>query len=171
MMLDKSPRPQSRSSAGKSKGISVTASGGKNPGANLKPSTRPGPMGGAASGDQYTRQYTPPHMMSGSKDKAPPSRTPKAEIKGYLSKVAREDRATEKSNYKTLDRAMGGADAKATKQDLAAARQDKMSKSSAPSKSPRPMRSPVKKAMGGMVGYKDGGCVMAGRGGKYKGQM
>ena len=71
----------------------------------------------------------------------------------------------------TLMRAMGGADAKAIKQDLAAARQDKMSKSSAPSKSPRPMRSPVKKAMGGMVGYKDGGCVMAGRGGKYKGSM
>ena len=71
----------------------------------------------------------------------------------------------------TLMRAMGGADAKAVRQDLAAARQDRMSKSSAPSKSPRPMRSPVKKAMGGMVGYKDGGCVMAGRGGKYKGQM
>ena len=72
----------------------------------------------------------------------------------------------------TLMRAMGGADAKAIKQDLKAARQDKMSKSSAPSTSPRPMRSPVKKAMGGMVkGYKDGGCVMAGRGGKYKGQM
>jgi hypothetical protein len=33
------------------------------------------------------------------------------------------------------------------------------------------MRSPVKKAMGGMVGYKDGGCVMAGRGGNYKGSM
>ena len=30
----------------------------------------------------------------------------------------------------------------------------------------------VKKAGGGMVkGYKDGGCVMAGRGGKYKGEM
>jgi hypothetical protein len=72
----------------------------------------------------------------------------------------------------TLMRAMGGADAKAIKQDLAAARQDRMSKSSAPSTSIRPMRSPVKKAMGGMVkGYKDGGCVMAGRGGKYKGQM
>jgi hypothetical protein len=71
----------------------------------------------------------------------------------------------------TLMRAMGGADAKAVRQDLAAARQDRMSKSSAPSKSPRPMRSPVKKAMGGMVGYKDGGCVMAGRGGSYKGQM
>jgi hypothetical protein len=71
----------------------------------------------------------------------------------------------------TLMRAMGGADAKATKQDLKAARQDRMSKSSAPSKSPRPMRSPVKKAGGGMVGYKDGGCVMAGRGGKYKGSM
>lgn len=62
----------------------------------------------------------------------------------------------------TLMRAMGGADAKATKQDLAAARQDKMSKSSAPSKSPRPM---------GRTKFKDGGCVMAGRGGKYKGEM
>lgn len=30
----------------------------------------------------------------------------------------------------------------------------------------------VKKAGGGMVkGYKDGGCVMSGRGGKYKGGM
>jgi hypothetical protein len=72
----------------------------------------------------------------------------------------------------TLMRAMGGADAKAVRQDLAAARQDRMSKPSAPATSPRPMRSPVKKAMGGMVkGYKDGGCVMSGRGGKYKGQM
>jgi hypothetical protein len=110
-------------------------------------------------------------MMGGSKDKAPPSRTRSAEIKGYLSKVAREDRETEKSQYKNLDRAMKGTDAKATKADLAAARQDRMSKSSAPSRSPRSMPSPVKKAMGGMVKYKDGGCVMAGRGGKYKGQM
>lgn len=100
-----------------------------------------------------------------------PRRFAKAEIKDYLSKVAREDRETEKSNYKTLDRAMGGADAKATKQDLKAARQDRMSKSSAPSKSPRPMRSPVKKAGGGMIGYKDGGCVMAGRGGNFRGEM
>jgi hypothetical protein len=29
----------------------------------------------------------------------------------------------------------------------------------------------MRKAGGGMVKYKDGGCVMAGRGGKYKGQM
>jgi hypothetical protein len=70
-----------------------------------------------------------------------------------------------------LMRAMKGTESKAIKQDLKAAREDRMSKSSAPSKSPRPMRSPVKKAMGGMVkGYKDGGCVMAGRGGSYKGQ-
>jgi hypothetical protein len=71
-----------------------------------------------------------------------------------------------------LMRAMKGTESKAIKEDLRAAREDRMSKSSAPSKSPRPMRSPVKKAMGGMVkGYKDGGCVMAGRGGSYKGQM
>ena len=67
---------------------------------------------------------------------------------------------------------MRGTESKAIAQDLKAARQDRMSKPSAPSKSPRPMRSPVKKAMGGMVkGYKDGGCVMAGRGTKYEGQM
>jgi hypothetical protein len=72
----------------------------------------------------------------------------------------------------TLMRAMRGTESKAIKEDLRAAREDRMSKSSAPSKSPRPKRSPVKKAMGGMVkGYKDGGCVMAGRGGSYKGQM
>jgi hypothetical protein len=92
----------------------------------------------------------------------------------------------------TLMRAMGGADAKAIKEDLRAAREDRMSKSSAPSKSPRPMSrpasamggkssapsksprpmgNPMRKAGGGMVKYKDGGCVMAGRGGKYKGQM
>ena len=71
-----------------------------------------------------------------------------------------------------LERAMRGTESKAIKEDLRAAREDRMSKSSAPSKSPRPMRSPVKKAMGGMVkGYKDGGCVMAGRGGNYKGSM
>jgi hypothetical protein len=92
-----------------------------------------------------------------------------------------------------LMRAMKGTESKAIKEDLRAAREDRMSKPSAPSKSPRPMskpsaertpgkssapsksirpmRSPVKKAMGGMVkGYKDGGCVMAGRGGDYKGQ-
>jgi hypothetical protein len=33
------------------------------------------------------------------------------------------------------------------------------------------MGNPMRKAGGGMVKYKDGGCVMAGRGGKYKGQM
>ena len=145
-MIGKTSSPQSRSSgAGKS---------------------RPSPMGGAASGSPH------PVDMSGRMDKAPPRRTAKAEIKGYLSKVAREDRETEKSQYKTLDRAMRGTESKAIAQDLKAARQDRMSKPSAPSKSPRPMRSPVKKAMGGMVkGYKDGGCVMAGRGTKYEGQM
>jgi len=82
--------------------------------------------------------------MGGSKDKAPPRRTPEAEIKGYLSKVAREDRETEKSNYKTLDRAMGGA-AKRERMDAEEGRKNKGKK------------------------FKNGGCVMAGRGGKYKG--
>lgn len=71
-------------------------------------------------------------------------------------------------NY-NLERAMRGTDAKATKQDLKAARDDRKSKSSAPSRSPRPMGNPMRKAGGGMVKYKDGGCVMAGRGGSYKG--
>jgi hypothetical protein len=62
------------------------------------------------------------------------------------------------ANY-NLERAMRGTESKAIKEDLRAAREDRMSKSSAPSTSIRPMRSPVKKAMGGMVGYKDGGCV------------
>jgi hypothetical protein len=54
-------------------------------------------------------------------------------------------------NY-NLERAMRGTDAKATKEDLKAGRMEK-------------------KAGGGMIGYKKGGCVMAGRGGKYKGSM
>lgn len=123
-----------------------------------------GGVGGSASGGRRSttdsiKASPNPVNMSGRMDKAPPSRTAKAEIKGYLSKVAREDRETEKSQYRDLDRAMKGTDAKATKADLAAARQDRMSKSSAPSRSPRSMPSPVRKAMGGMVGYKDGGCV------------
>ena len=137
-MIGKSPRPQSRSSgAGKS---------------------RPSPMGGAASG------ATNPVDMSGRMDKAPPRRTAKAEIKGYLSKVAREDRETEKTQYRNLDRAMRGTESKAIAQDLKAAREDRMSRSSAPSKSPRPMSRSKSR-------FKDGGCVMAGRGGKYKGEM
>jgi hypothetical protein len=169
--------------------IKVTASGGTNTGANLKPlEKRPRPM------PMQGMQGSPnPVNMSGRMDKAPPRRTPAAEIKGYLAKVAREDREDQKSKERNLDRAMRGTESKAIKEDLRAAREDRMSKSSAPSKSPRPMsrpasamggkssapsksprpmRSPVKKAMGGMVkGYKDGGCVMAGRGGGYKGQM
>ena len=140
-MIGKSPRPQSRSSgAGKS---------------------RPSPMGGAASGYSATPH---PVNMSGRMDKAPPRRTAKAEIKGYLSKVAREDREAEKSKYKTLDRAMRGTESKAIAQDLKAAREDRMSRSSAPSKSPRPMSRSKSR-------FKDGGCVMSGRGTKYKGEM
>ena len=133
-----------------SSGVRGKAAGSAGAGASSKasiPTSRP-----MSSQGTFLQGSPPAHMMSGSKDKAPPRRTAKAEIKGYLSKVAREDRETEKSNYKTLDRAMGGADAKATKQDLKAARQDRMSKSSAPSKSPRPMsRSSARFEDGGMV--------------------
>lgn len=124
-----------------------SAGAGASSKASVSTSTRPMPVQGTSLSGQ-----PPAHMMSGSKDKAPPSRTAKAEIKGYLSKVAREDRETEKSKYKTLDRAMGGADAKAIKEDLRAGREDRMSKSSAPSKSPRPMsRSSARFEDGGMV--------------------
>jgi hypothetical protein len=131
-----------------------------------KDTPRPMPMQGT-----FLQGSPPAHMMSGSKDKAPPRRTPAAEIKGYLAKVDREDREDQKAKERDLERAMRGTESKAIKEDLRAAREDRMSKPSAPSKSPRPKRSPVKKAMGGMVGYKDGGCVMAGRGGNYKGSM
>ena len=150
--------------------IKVTASGGTNPGANLKPlEKRPRPRPMTVPGVDLATAN--PVNMSGRMDKAPPRRTPAAEIKGYLAKVAREDREDQKAKERNLERAMRGTESKAIKEDLRAAREDRMSKSSAPSKSPRPMRSPVKKAMGGMIGYKDGGCVMAGRGGNYKGSM
>jgi len=68
-----------------------------------------------------------------------------------------------KANY-DLERAMRGTESKAIKEDLRAGREDRMSRSSAPSKSPRPMSRSKSR-------FKDGGCVMAGRGGKYKGEM
>ncbi len=149
-MIGKSPRPQSRSSgAGKS---------------------RPSPMGGAASG------VTHPVNMSGRKDKAPPRRTAKAEIKGYLSKVAREDRETEKTQYKNLDRAMRGTESKAIAQDLKAARGAGGSSSGGKKDAVRIFSSSSSRSAGArgpkMVSrFKDGGCVMSGRGGKYKGEM
>ena len=71
----------------------------------------------------------------------------------------------------------GGTESKAIAQDLKAAREDRTapklvvraSGGKNPGANLKPM---VKKAGGGMVkGYKDGGCVMAGRGGKSKGSM
>ena len=82
-----------------------------------------------------------------------------------------------KANY-DLNRAMRGTESKAIAQDLKAAREDRnkpgrivvrASGGKNPGANLKPM---AKKAGGGMVkGYKDGGCVMAGRGGKYKGEM
>jgi len=135
----------------KGKGMSVSgrASGGVGASAS----------GGKRSVQRGVQASPNPVDMSGRMDKAPPRRTPAAEIKGYLAKVDREDREDQKAKERNLERAMRGTESKAIEEDLRAAREDRMSKSSAPSKSIRPMRSPVKKAMGGMVGYKDGGCV------------
>jgi hypothetical protein len=91
------------------------------------------------------------------------------------------DRADEAAKMKRLESLMtDGTEAKALEQDYKATQEDLK----APKKSGirvtgsggkkigadlKPM---VKKAGGGMVmGYKNGGCVMAGRGGKYKGAM
>ena len=135
----------------KGKGMSVSgrASGGVGASAS----------GGRRSTTDSIKASPNPVNMSGRMDKAPPRRTPAAEIKGYLAKVDREDREDQKAKERNLERAMRGTESKAIKEDLRAAREDRMSKPSAPSTSIRPMRSPVKKAMGGMVGYKDGGCV------------
>lgn len=106
-MIDKSPRPQSRSSAGMAKSAKSAA-----PAKSQRPAARPADL-------------------------------------------------MERFN---LERAMRGTEAKAIKEDLRAGREDRMSRSSAPSKSPRPMSRSKSR-------FKDGGCVMAGRGGKYKGVM
>lgn len=74
----------------------------------------------------------------------------------------------------------GGTESKAIEQDLKAAREDRQTPKksgirvtgSGGKKIGADLKPMVKKAGGGMVmGYKDGGCVMAGRGGKYKGAM
>jgi hypothetical protein len=91
------------------------------------------------------------------------------------------ERADETARIERLEKAItDGTEAKALEQDYKATQEDLK----APKKSGirvtgsggkkigadlKPM---VKKAGGGMVmGYRNGGCVMAGRGGKYKGEM
>lgn len=91
------------------------------------------------------------------------------------------ERADETARMERLEKAItGGTEAKALKQDYKATQDDlKTSKKSGiivrasggrnPGANLKPI---VKKAGGGMVkGYRNGGCVMAGRGGSYKGEM
>jgi hypothetical protein len=61
-----------------------------------------------------------------------------------------------------LSRIMEGNESKYRKQEMETLMEDKGVK-----KSPRPKARPSSM----VKGYKDGGCVMAGRGGKYKGSM
>jgi hypothetical protein len=93
---------------------------------------------------------------------------------------ALRDRADEAAKMKRLESLMtDGTEAKALEQDYKATQEDLK----APKKSGirvtgsggkkigadlKPM---VKKAGGGMVGYRNGGCVMAGRGTEFKGSM
>ncbi len=101
---------------------------------------------------------------------------------------ALRDRADEAAKMKRLEGLItGGTEAKAIAQDLKAAgpvsdadvaNAKKAMGSrirvtgSGGKKIGADLKPMVKKAGGGMVmGYKDGGCVMAGRGGKYKGAM
>jgi hypothetical protein len=92
-----------------------------------------------------------------------------------------KERVKETAEMERLEDAITkGTESKALKQDYKATQDDlKTSKKSGlrvtgsggknPGANLKPM---VKKAGGGMVmGYRDGGCVMAGRGGKYKGGM
>lgn len=91
------------------------------------------------------------------------------------------ERADETARMDRLEKAItGGTESKALKQDYKATQDDlKTSKKSGiivrasggknPGANLKPM---VKKAGGGMIkGYKNGGCVMAGRGGSFQGEM
>ena len=91
------------------------------------------------------------------------------------------ERAKETAEMERLEgKITGGTESAAIKQDLKAAREDNKplnkpgirvtaSGGKNPGANLKPM---VKKAGGGMVkGYKNGGCVMSGRGSKYKGSM
>lgn len=90
------------------------------------------------------------------------------------------ERADETARMERLEGLItGGTESKAIAQDLKAAREDNTppKKSgirvtgSGGKKRGADLKPIVNKAGGGMVGYKNGGCVMAGRGGKYKGEM
>jgi hypothetical protein len=91
------------------------------------------------------------------------------------------ERAKETAEMNRLEgKITGGTESKAIAQDLKAASEDRQTPKKSgirvtgsggknPGANLKPM---AKKAGGGMVvGYKDGGCVMSGRGGKYKGSM
>jgi hypothetical protein len=94
---------------------------------------------------------------------------------------ALRDRADEAAKMKRLESLLtDGTEAKALEQDYKATQEDLK----APKKSGirvtgsggkkigADLKPIVKKAGGGMVmGYRNGGCVMSGRGGKYKGAM
>jgi len=78
-------------------------------------------------------------------------------------------------NY-NLNRAMRGTESKAIKQDLKAARGAGGSSSGGKKDAVRIFSSSSSRSAGArgpkMVSrFKDGGCVMSGRGGKYKGEM
>lgn len=89
------------------------------------------------------------------------------------------ERADETARMERLEGLItGGTESKAIAQDLKAAREDsnkpgriivRASGGKNPGANLKPI---VNKAGGGMVkGYKNGGCVMAGRGGSFQGEM
>lgn len=114
-------------------------------------------------------------MNTAPKKSIRPMPRPTEERMGALRERARD--AAETSRLEGL--ITGGTEYEALKQDLKAAREDSGNKGGRlivrasggknPGANLKPM---VKKACGGAVkGYKNGGCVMSGRGGKYKGSM
>lgn len=85
--------------------IKVTASGGKNPGANLKPMSKPAPMGGAASGVSSRRDSD--SKMAPKASMRPRTRSDK-EFEDEADAAA--DRAMKHSQPPTLvNKAAGGA--------------------------------------------------------------
>jgi hypothetical protein len=117
-----------------------------------------------------------PLMKTAPKKSIRPMPRPSEERMGAL-----RDRADEAAKMKRLESLMtDGTEAKALEQDYKATQEDlKAPKKpgirvtgSGGKKIGADLKPMVKKAGGGMVmGYKNGGCVMAGRGGKYKGAM
>ena len=144
----------------KNANIKVTASGGKNPGANWKPMSKPAPMGGAASGISSRRDSN--SKMAPKSSPRPYTRTDK-EISDMADHSIKQGVKYQKSGGKVTKMAMGGKVSEYGGKENYKSKASMMKHEGMESKAVEKMES--KMAGGGMCR----GMGAAKKGGSYKG--